>query len=449
MSSSHRWYSYAPGTVSAIMTHMATTTQLQTMDRDRAWFEDDLRARLLRYARIHTTSDRHGTQTPSTPGQFDLARLLGDELLAMGLADVSIDEHCYLIARIPGTVDSGQPFGLIAHLDTSPDSSGEGVNPQVHERYDGGTISLGPGHTLEPESSPQLRSYVGDTIITTDGTTLLGADDKAGIAEIMTAIYFLIEHPELPRPPIEVIFTPDEEIGHGMALLSSDALSSGFCYTVDGTDEGGIEAECFTAYKALVHFTGRVVHPGQARGKLANAVTMAGVFLAGLPRSESPEATDGRYGFYCPVEVQASMGSATVELIIRDFEAAEVERRLEFLRSLAASVAGSFPGGAVNVVTEQQYLNMRRAFDQHPEVIVRLQDAIRATGIEPFMESIRGGTDGARLTERGVPTPNLFVGGHNLHGRYEWIALSAMVRAAKTLVNLAQGCAVPGEKART
>lgn len=412
------------------------------MENDRLWFEQDVTERFLRYVRVHTTSDRHATTTPSTHGQFDLARMLVDELRSLGVDDVSVDDHCYVIARVPGTVPEATPFGLIAHLDTSPDTSGADVNPQVHENYDGKPITLGREHVLNPSSSPELADYVGATLITTDGTTLLGADDKAGVAEIMTAVRYLIEHPELPRPTIEVIFTPDEEVGHGMALLQTDRLQSEFCYTVDGTDEGGIEAECFTAYGAVVTFTGRVVHPGSARGKLANAVTMAGAFLDALPRAESPEATDGRYGFYCPVEVSGTMGSATVELIVRDFDSAEVERRLSHLGDLATAVAGAFPGGSADVTTEQQYLNMRPTLDEHPHVITLLEDAVRATGIEPVMHSIRGGTDGARLTERGIPTPNLFTGGHNLHGRYEWIAVPAMVRAAKTLVNLAQGCAL-------
>lgn len=405
------------------------------MSVERDWFERDLTERFIRYVAIHTTSDPHGEITPSTERQLDLARLLAAELTELGVADVEITDNCYVIGTLPG--GGGEPFGLIAHLDTSPDSSGENVKPQIHRDYDGGVIKLDSDHRIDPADSPELAEYVGQTIITTDGTTLLGADDKAGVAEIMTAIRFLAQHPELPHPPIEVIFTPDEEIGHGMALVPLDKLRSKYCYTIDGTDEGAIEAECFTAYKAEVTFTGRVVHPGHARGKLANAASMAAAFVAALPRTESPEATDGRFGFYCVTEIRGTMGEGFVSLIVRDFDPAEVERRIEYLDSLASAIERAFPGGSVKVKSELQYQNMRSVLEQHPDVLERLEAAIRATGIEPKMQIIRGGTDGARLTEMGIPTPNMFAGGHNLHGPHEWIALAAMVRAAKAIVNLA------------
>jgi tripeptide aminopeptidase len=324
----------------------------------------------------------------------------------------------------------------MSHVDTSPDSSGEHVQPQLHRSYDGGTLLLGGEVVLDPAEYPALRDYTGETVITSDGSTLLGADDKAGIAEIMTAVAYLHEHPEFPHGPIEIIFTPDEEIGRGMDHFPIDKLRSRYCYTIDGGDEGTVEAECFTAYLARVEFTGRVIHPGRARGKLVNATTMAGTFLSMLPRAETPEATDGRYGFYCPLEVGGDMGSAWVELIVRDFEMAEVERRIEALRSLARAVEASFPGGRVTVEAHEQYRNMRDILADHPNTVERATAAIRETGMEPKLEIIRGGTDGSRLTQMGIPTPNIFTGAQNMHGRHEWVALPAMVRSAKTILNL-------------
>jgi tripeptide aminopeptidase len=410
----------------------------QTMDIDRAFFERDLLDRFLRYARIHTTSDPHVEDTPSTAGQWELARMLVDELRALGVTDVTLDDHCYLVARVPGTTEA-DPIGFMAHIDTASDLSGENVQPQVHEGYDGGPIPLGEsGHTLDPKEYPKLRDYAGETVITTDGTTLLGSDDKAGVAEIMTALLYLLEHPDIPRPPLEIVFTPDEETGRGMDAFPRDVLASRFCFTLDGTDEGAIETECFTAFKCTVTFTGKVIHPGNARGTLANAAAMASQFVSLLPRSESPEATDGVYGFYCPTEISGALASATAVVIVRDFDMATARRRLAFLESAARTVEGAFPGGSVSIETRQQYVNMAEFISDHPEVVEYMETAIRQTGMEPTVHRIRGGTDGARLSERGIPTPNLFTGGQNLHGRFEWIALPAMVRASKTVINLVQ-----------
>ena len=405
---------------------------------DRTWFEEDLLGRFLRYAQVHTTSDPHASATPSTARQFDLARMLESELRDFGLSDVTVDEHCNVLARIPGTVSGADPIGLIAHMDTAPDFRGEGVSPQVHPAYDGGPIGLNDEVTLDPTEYPMLTKYVGQTIITTDGTTLLGADDKAGVAEIMGAVRYLVAHPDLPRPELEIVFTPDEEIGHGMESLPVASLRSKFCFTVDGTDEGSIEAECFTAYKATVTCTGYSIHPGTARGRLANAVSMASAFTSMLPRSESPEATDGRYGFYCPTEITGTISQARLTVIIRDFDHDIAQRRLAYLESLARTIEGAYPGGAVQVEIVRQYANMADFLVNHPQVVDRLKEAVRKTGMEPTVHAIRGGTDGARLSERGIPTPNLFTGGQNLHGRYEWIPLPAMVRACKSIINLVQ-----------
>lgn len=415
------------------------STSLQSLDTNRQWFEEALLGRFPRYVQVFTTSDRHNSGTPSTPGQFDLARMLVAELKDLGIHDIYFDDQCYVIARLPASAgkEATPSLGLMAHLDTAPDSPGEHVRPQIHRDYDGSTLQLSGDVRLDPAEYPALLEYRGDTIISTDGTTLLGGDDKAGVAEIMSAVAFLQEHPEIEHGPIEVIFTPDEEIGRGMDNFPLDQLQSKVCYTVDGGPEGTYEAECFNAFMVSLHFTGRVIHPGTARGKLANAVTMAGSFLSMLPRTESPEATDGRYGFYCPVEVTGGMGSARVDLILRDFEMTEVERRLEAVKRYATAVEAQFPGSKVTVEHLDQYRNMRDIVAKTPETTQLLEEAIRATGMEPVSHAIRGGTDGARLTQMGVPTPNIFAGPHNMHGIYEWVPLRSMVRASQTLVNLA------------
>ena len=409
------------------------------MDIERNWFEEELITRFTRYVRVFTTSDRHSDTVPSTARQLELSRMLAAELRELGVEDVDLDEKGYLIARIPATtaeLSDVTSIGLMSHVDTSPDAGGENVQPQLHRSYDGGPLLLGEGVVLDPADYPNLAAYTGETIITSDGSTLLGADDKAGVAEIMTAVAYLTAHPELPHGPVEVIFTPDEEIGRGMDNFPLDRVSAGFCYTIDGGDEGTVEAECFSAYLAEVDFTGRVIHPGRARGKLVNAVTMAGMFLSMLPRSESPEATDGRYGFYCPLESSADLEHAHIELIVRDFEMAEVERRIDALRSMARAVEASFPGGRVAVTATEQYRNMRDILAEHPQTVDRARRAVEETGIEAKVEIIRGGTDGSRLTQMGIPTPNIFTGAQNMHGRHEWIALPAMVRASKTILNL-------------
>lgn len=401
------------------------------------WLSADVQARFLRYVRVHTTSDRHGRSIPSTTRQFDLANILADELRAFGIADVAVTDKCYVIARIPSNVRGSAPcLGLLAHVDTAPDTSGESVNPRVFDSYDGKSIELGHGRRLDPVEYPDLLAYVGETIITTDGSTLLGADDKAGVAEIMTAVRFLTEHPEFPHGELEIIFTPDEEIGRGIDGLDLDTLHSKYAVTMDGGKEGSIEAECFTAFKARVSFDGYVIHPGSAKNKMANAIAMAGRFISMLPLNESPEATDGRDGFYCPIEVRADYGKAYVDLIIRDFELTEVQRRIAYLEQLAKTIELQFPRGRVRVESEKQYLNMRDVLAKHPFVMETIEAAVRDTGLEPIFEPIRGGTDGARLTEMGIPTPNIFAGGFNFHGQYEWVPVRGMRRAAETILHL-------------
>ncbi|MDP3179331.1 MAG: peptidase T [Spirochaetaceae bacterium] len=394
--------------------------------------------RLVRYARIETTSDRHIEAIPSTPTQWNLARLLVEELKAMGIADVSLDDHCYLIARIPARAGyEGRPsIGLMAHMDTASDVSGTDVKPRIVVRYDGSVLSLGEGRFLDPKEFPDLSERVGDTIIVTDGTTLLGADDKAGLAEIMTAAGLLLSG-TTPHGPIELIFTPDEETGKGMNLFPLAKLRSAACYTLDAGKAGEIEAECFTAYSVKAEFKGKVIHIGSARGKLANATAMAASFVTMLPRSEAPESTDGWYGYYCPLEISGGLERANVEVFLRDFTSEGMEKRIASVRAIAAAVEAQFPLGSVELTVTKQYVNMREKLDESPDVLARVMEAARRAGAEPFIKPIRGGTDGARLTEMGVPTPNVFTGGYNYHSRYEWASVSDMVLAVDTILELA------------
>jgi len=398
----------------------------------------DLLDRFVRYARIETTYDRHADTVPSTPGQWELLRLLEAELRGFEVNDVSIDDHGFLIARLPANREGADSIGFMAHVDTVSDVSGANVDPIVHDRYDGQPIRLAEDVVIDPSAVAALARYVGDTIITSDGTTLLGADDKAGVAEIMSLAKLLIEHEDIAHGEIELIFTPDEETGRGMSHFPIDDLHAVACYTLDGSEEGMIEAECFNASKAEVVFHGVSIHTGTARGKLVNANSMLGMFLASLPRTESPEATDGRYGFYAPIESFGSVESARCSLILRDFDADELARRERAVRGIAAAVEAAFPGGRAEVEIEKQYENMRMYLEADPRVVSLLEEAIRATGIEPVQHLIRGGTDGARLSALGVPTPNIFTGGHSYHSRSEWAALPAMVRAVVAMRHLCE-----------
>ena len=410
-------------------------------DSIRDEISEALLERFLRYVRIFTTSDESVAEekTPSTVCQWDLLRLLADELKTMGVRDVSLDDHGYLIARVPGNLGGGKKppvIGFMAHVDTNQDAPGENVNPRIHSPYDGGPINLEEGVTIDPAESPLLASYAGQTVITTDGTTLLGADDKAGVAEIMSALDWLLAHPGIPRGDLEIIFTPDEETGTGMNRFPVERLESKYCFTMDGGEEGEMETECYYARGAWLSFHGHVIHPGTARGKLVNAVSMASAFVSMLPRNESPEATDGRYGNYWPHRIEGGLESANLQVFFRSFDFVDIERRSAALESFAAAVEAAFPGGQVDLEIKEQYRNMKEELDKHPVLVDVLRTAVRASGIEPIEMPIRGGTDGSRLTAMGIPTPNIFAGGVNFHSRSEWVALPAMARAVTVILNL-------------
>ncbi|GHV87018.1 peptidase T [Spirochaetia bacterium] len=399
--------------------------------------EDLLVPRFLKYVRYWTTSDHHSGESPSTPGQWDLAKALIEELKGLGVLDVELTDHCHVIARLGGTAgrESAPTVGLMAHMDTSSDVSGKDVKAQVVRNYDGQKISL-DGYALDPALDPGLAAQKGKDIIHTDGTTLLGADNKAGIAEILAALEYILSHPEISHGPLEIIFTPDEEIGKGLAEFPVERLKSVACYTMDGGPIGELEAECFNAWKANIEFKGKTIHVGAARGILANACLMAAVYAAMLPRSESPEATDGYYGYYCAHEIRGNLESASLELLLRDFEKADMDRRLAALETFARAVEAQFPGGKVTVNTSLSYLNMREKIEARPEVMEILKRAFDNAGVEYRLKPIRGGTDGSRLTELGIPTPNIFTGGYNFHSRLEWASVPEMIAACRVVIEL-------------
>jgi tripeptide aminopeptidase len=374
---------------------------------------------------------------PSTPGQRLFAEELSNELRSLGLENASLDENCYLYASLPSNCpgETVPSFGLIAHLDTSADSPGANVRPRIHSHYNGKPIELSPGVVLDPAEFNSLKEYRGGTIFSSDGTTLLGADDKAGIAEIITALEFLLLHKEIGHGIIEVVFTPDEETGRGMNHFPKEKVKSSACITLDGSGDGVLEAECFEAYSVTVTVKGKSIHLGEARGKLVNAVEIAAAFVALMPKEESPQATDNAYGYYAPIEIKGSIEEAAIDILIRDFEDAECRRRIDCLVALGAALQKLHPGAMIEVKDRKQYANMKSFIARKKTKLMELlKEAVRKTGILPREKSIRGGTDGARLSEMGIPTPNLFTGGFNYHSRTEWAALDAMVRSAMTIV---------------
>ena len=394
--------------------------------------------RFMDYVRCCTESDRHIETTPSTLGQWDLARALRDEMMGLGVKDIELTAHCYVIARLPPSKgrENAPSVGFLAHIDTASDVSGKDVEPHLVRDYNGEKIELSGGLALDPAKEPDLAAQKGKTIIHSSGDTLLGADDKAGIAEIMAAVEYLLAHPEIPHGPVEIIFSPDEETGKGLPEFPLEKIKSAVCYTLDGGPMGEIETECFNAWKADVECKGKVIHIGAARGILANAALMAASFAVMLPRSESPEATDGYFGYYCPMELAGDLETARMEIFLRDFENSGIERRLAALQAIAKAVEAQFPGGQVIVKASPQYYNMHDKIDKQPQALERLKTALGNIGIEWRLKPIRGGTDGSRLTELGIPTPNIFTGGRNYHSRLEWVSVNEMCAACKVVIEL-------------
>jgi tripeptide aminopeptidase len=397
--------------------------------------------RFLRYVVIDTQSDPRSESYPSTPKQLDLSRLLVAELGELGLEDAHLDEHGYALATLPATVEREVPaIGLIAHVDTVPGVSGTGVKPQV-VRYEGGELTL-PGdarQVLSPDDMPELANHVGHDIVTSDGTTLLGADDKGGVAEIMAAVAYLIRHPEIEHGPIRIAFTPDEEIGAGTDHFDIEAFGAEVAYTLDGSTAGEIQDETFSALEMRVAFSGRGVHPGSAKGVLVNAIKLATGFVSTLPRdSRSPETTEEREGYVHPALIEGRVEHCVVELIIRSFDEDELAELEAMLRRRAEEAVAADPRASVEVDVKRQYRNMKEYLREHPRALEAAAEAIRRAGLEPRSSLIRGGTDGSRLSEKGLPTPNLFTGGHEYHSCREWICVQDMGAAVATIVHLVQ-----------
>jgi tripeptide aminopeptidase len=403
---------------------------------------DTLLDRFCRYVRFDTQSDEKAATCPSSQGQLDLGRLLVDELQQIGLKDAAQDEHGIVMATIPATQAQPAPVvAWIAHVDTSPETSGHNVKPIVHRNYDGGDILL-PGDAtkvIRAADNLDLVGLRGQTIITTDGTTLLGADDKAGVAVIMEAAALLMKHREIPHGPIRVCFTCDEEIGHGVDHLDLDKLGAHVAYTLDGGGTGEIDGETFSADLAVVTVKGVNVHPGIARGRMINAVRLAGLLLDRLPRlTLAPESTADRDGFLHPYRIEGGVAEVTMRVLLRDFETARLAEKADLVRHAARLIEVEYPGAHVEVAVTPQYRNMAEGLAKEPRAVTFAEEAMRRAGLEPKRTIVRGGTDGSRLTEMGLPTPNLSCGEHNLHSPLEWTCLEEMATAVRVLVELAQ-----------
>jgi tripeptide aminopeptidase len=404
---------------------------------------DQVLERFLRYVQIDTQSKEDSESYPSTPKQLDLLRPLVEELRAIGLADAALDEWGYVMATIPATSPrKGVPvIGFIAHVDTSPEMPGEGVKPIVHRGYRGQDLVLpdDPTAVLAFADNPALAGQIGNDLVTASGATLLGADNKAGVAEIVTAAQYLVEHPEIPHGTIRIGFTPDEEVGHGTEHFDVAKFGARFAYTLDGETLGEVEMESFSADSMLVLFQGFNTHPGYGKGRLINSIKIAADFIARLPKAElSPETTAGHEGYVHPYVLDASVEKTSVKLLIRDFRTAALEEKEAMLEKLARATVADWPGASVTTRVEKSYRNMREVLDQYPRVVENAREAIRRAGLEVRERPIRGGTDGCRLSFMGLPTPNLFAGEHNFHSRLEWVSAQDMEKAVEVIVHLAR-----------
>lgn len=402
---------------------------------------DQVLERFLRYVQIDTQLNEESESYPSTAKQFDLLRPLVDELRALGLTDAAIDEWGYVTATIPATSPKTEVpvIGFIAHVDTSPEMPGAGVKPIVHRNYQGQDLVLpdDPTAVLRYADNPHLAEQIGNDIVTASGTTLLGADNKAGVAEIVTAAAWLVAHPEIPHGKVRIAFTPDEEVGRGTEHFDVEAFGAACAYTMDGETLGEVEMESFSADTLVLTFQGFNTHPGYAKGRLVNAIKIAADFINRLPREGmSPETTAGYEGYVHPYVVNASVERTTVKLLIRDFQTPALAEKEAFLTELARQTVADWPGATLEVRVDESYRNMREILDQHPEVVENAREAVRRAGLTVRERPIRGGTDGSRLCFMGLPTPNIFAGEHNFHSRLEWVSVQDMEKAVEVIVNL-------------
>ena len=399
--------------------------------------------RFLRYVAIDTQSDENSETYPSTARQFVLLDLLVEELRAIGLKDAVRDEHGYVMATIPATTRKPKVpvIGFIAHVDTSPESPGANVKPIVHRGWQGQDIVLpdDPTAVLRVKDNPALARHKGNDVITASGTTLLGADNKAGVAEIVAAAEYLVKHPEIPHGAIRVGFTPDEEVGGGTKFFDVQKFGAFCAYTMDGEEAGEVEAETFSADSMTLTFEGFNTHPGFAKGKMINSIKIAGDFLNRLPKDRlAPEVTEKREGFVHPYVVEAAVEKTSIKFLIRDFVTAALKDKEDFLEKLGRETVAAWPGASVTVKVEESYRNMKEVLDRYPQVVENAREAVRRCGLQVHESAIRGGTDGSRLSFMGLPTPNLFAGEHNFHSRLEWVALQDMEKAVEVIVSLSQ-----------
>jgi tripeptide aminopeptidase len=397
--------------------------------------------RFVKYVKIDTQSDENNPAFPSTEKQWDLAKLLVEELNEIGMQDVTLDENCYVMATLPSNVDFKVPtIGFIAHIDTSPDYSGTNVNPQFHPNYDGKDIILNKEQNivLSPDYFDDLLQYKGQTIITTDGTTLLGADDKAGVTEIVSAMEHLINNPQIKHGKIRICFTPDEEVGKGAHMFDVEKFSAEWAYTMDGSQVGELEYENFNAAGAKVTINGKIVHPGYAKGKMINSMLIANEFISGLPKNEIPQETEGYEGFYHLHGMSGEVEKSTLEYIIRDHDFDLFEARKVTFQKVADALNKKLGSDIVQVEIKDQYYNMRKKIEPVMHIVDIAEEAMKQLNIKPLIKAIRGGTDGSQLSYKGLPCPNIFAGGHNFHGRYEYIAAESLQLATDVIVKIAE-----------
>ncbi|WP_109851906.1 peptidase T [Aquimarina sp. AU58] len=397
--------------------------------------------RFISYVTIDTESDPESNTTPSTEKQWDLANKLVEDLKDIGLEDISIDEHAYIMATLPSNIDQKVPtIGFISHFDTSPDFTGANVNPQIIENYDGKDITLNASENiiLSPDYFEDLKQYKGQTLITTDGTTLLGADDKAGITEIITAMEYLVQHPEIKHGKIRIGFTPDEEIGRGAHKFDVSKFGADWAYTMDGSQIGELEYENFNAAGAVVTIKGKIVHPGYAKGKMINSMYIAQDFINSLPRMETPEHTSGREGFFHLHTMKGNVEETQLQYIIRDHDKEHFEARKKVMKNLANEINAQHAKEVVHIEIKDQYFNMREKVEPVMHIVDVAEEAMKSLDITPIIKPIRGGTDGSQLSFMGLPCPNIFAGGHNFHGRYEYVPAESMIKAVEVIVKIAE-----------
>lgn len=397
--------------------------------------------RFIKYVKIDTKADPHSPSCPSTEKQFNLAKELIKELEELGLKDVSVDENGYVMATLPSNIDKEVPkIGFIAHMDTSPDMTAENVNPQIVKGYDGGDIVLNKEKNivLSPKHFPKLRNYIGEDLITTDGTTLLGADDKAGVAEIMTAIEYIVNNPDIKHGDIKVGFTPDEEIGRGADKFDVKKFDADLAYTVDGGEIGELEYENFNAAYAKIKVNGRNVHPGSAKNKMINSILIAMEFNSMLPPNQVPEHTEGYEGFYHLHNISGDIEGTTIEYIIRDHDKEKFEEKKQRIERMVEYLNSSIGEGTIELEMKDQYYNMKEQIKPVMHIVETAKEAMEEVGVKPIIKAIRGGTDGARLSYMGLPCPNIFTGGHNFHGKFEYIPIGSMKKSVEVILKIVE-----------